>query len=309
MSSSTVIQKKSPLNRKLNSTDRVLIAGWFSYPDRKATFGDVAAMDVICSWLDERSIPYDVAGNALNRVRGVDLHTVDPANYSFFVFVCGPWVFNRELLARFQHCVKIGINLSIEREGNGGFDYFFPRDRPGEQYPDLVFSASSATVPVVGIVLVHPQRIYGDRQRHHIVEKLVNELVSSGEIAPVYLDTLLDNNPGNLLYQSQFESVLKRTDVVISTRLHGMVYSLKNGIPVIAIDPVYGGAKIKAQAKAIDWPMVLAAEYLTLQGLKEAINHCLKNDITEKMKSSRELARIQNGEVKDRFLEIFRGDI
>jgi len=36
--------------------------GWFSWPDRKATFGDVQAMEVVTKWLLDEGFDYDVAG-------------------------------------------------------------------------------------------------------------------------------------------------------------------------------------------------------------------------------------------------------
>ena len=51
-------------------SERVLIAGWFSFPGKKATFGDVQAMEVLTNWLMHARIAFDVAGKDVN---GVDL--------------------------------------------------------------------------------------------------------------------------------------------------------------------------------------------------------------------------------------------
>jgi hypothetical protein len=45
---------------------KAIVAGWFSFQNRKATFGDVEAMRVVTSWLEEIKLPYDVAGNLQN---------------------------------------------------------------------------------------------------------------------------------------------------------------------------------------------------------------------------------------------------
>jgi len=45
--------------------------------------------------------------------------------------------------------------------------------------------------------------------------------------------------------------------VVVTTRLHGLVLGLKQGVPVLAVDPVAGGAKVAAQAAAWGWPVLL----------------------------------------------------
>jgi glycosyltransferase involved in cell wall biosynthesis/SAM-dependent methyltransferase len=64
-------------------------------------------------------------------------------------------------------------------------------------------------------------------------------------------------------------------DVVITTRLHGMVLALKNGVPVIAIDPEPGGAKIMRQAETIGWPFAYAADAVNDQLLQQAFEYCL----------------------------------
>ena len=63
-------------------------------------------------------------------------------------------------------------------------------------------------------------------------------------------------DPGQLL------SALERLDAVVTDRLHGLVLSLRVGVPPIAVDPVAGGAKVTAQARACDWPALLSAERL-----------------------------------------------
>ena len=140
---------------------RAIVAGWFSYADRKATFGDIKARDVVCEWLSDANIPFDVAGDQSYQIDGVDINKVSPKAYTIFIFVCGPWQLQKPILERFQHCMKIGVNLSITNEGNEGFDYLIPRDSPSARNPDIVFAAKTSLVPVMGIVLVHSQPMYG----------------------------------------------------------------------------------------------------------------------------------------------------
>jgi Polysaccharide pyruvyl transferase len=51
--------------------------------------------------------------------------------------------------------------------------------------------------------------------------------------------------------------VIARADVVVTTRLHGLVLALTQGMPVLAVDPVAGGAKVATQAAAWGWPVLL----------------------------------------------------
>jgi hypothetical protein len=110
---------------------RVLLAGWFSFPDSKATFGDVQAMEVVAEWLRQKEMPFDVAGAD---VQGVDITSVDPGCYNTLIFVCGPWGGRPAILSRFGHCRMIGIDLSLSAAPHG-FDRVFPRDPLGNGIP------------------------------------------------------------------------------------------------------------------------------------------------------------------------------
>jgi polysaccharide pyruvyl transferase WcaK-like protein len=67
-------------------------------------------------------------------------------------------------------------------------------------------------------------------------------------------------------------------DLVITTRLHGLVLALKNGVPAIAIDPIPRGFKIEGQAHTVGWPVVLPVDGLTNERLEEAFDCCLTAD-------------------------------
>lgn len=56
--------------------------------------------------------------------------------------------------------------------------------------------------------------------------------------------------------------MLSRLDLVVTDRLHGMVLALRAGLPALAVDPVEGGAKVTAQARACGWPALVSAERL-----------------------------------------------
>ena len=61
----------------------------------------------------------------------------------------------------------------------------------------------------------------------------------------------------------------------MTTRLHGLVLALKNGVPVVAIDPEAGGAKLARQAKTIGWPVCFIADELDSRALEDALDYCL----------------------------------
>src|SRR4030095_1797218 len=103
----------------------------------------------------------------------------------------------------------------------------------------------------------------------------IDRLVASGGMVPVNIDTRLDLNSTGLRNAAEVESQLARMDVVITTRLHGMVLALKNGVPVVAIDPQTSGGKILRQAETIGWPLVLREDTLSDEALVRAFEYCL----------------------------------
>jgi polysaccharide pyruvyl transferase WcaK-like protein len=109
--------------------------------------------------------------------------------------------------------------------------------------------------------------------------KLANEaiarLLAARAAAVVEIDTRLDANSTALRTPAAIESLIARVDLLVTTRLHGLVFALKNSVPVIAIDPMGDGAKILRQAGTIGWPMAFAADKLNEQELLLAFDYCL----------------------------------
>lgn len=281
---------------------RAICAGWFSFEGRKATFGDVQAMEVVRPWLEELDCPYDIAGHPQNRVDGVDIHRIDPKEYSIFIFVCGPWGGGGcgSLLQRFSHCLKIGVDLSI-RNSSHGFDLIFPREFGSTQAPDLAFDAKSNEVDVVGVALVHPQPAFGDRQRHAEVQMAVDRYFKSSGAARIQLDTLLHENTAGIDGVAQLEAMIRRVDVVITSRLHGLVYSLKNGVPAVAIDPIAGGAKVTSQASALSWPILLEGDGIDSRKIALAIQHAKTLEAKRLIEASQQTAQRGIEQIKKSF--------
>jgi hypothetical protein len=287
---------------------KTLVAGWFSFEQMGATAGDLFARDLVCEWLEHAGHSYDVA-IAPPFHGGVNWRSVDPGIYSNVVFVCGPfgngWPIT-EFLPRFAGCRLIGINLSMLESLDkwNPFDLLFERDSSVTSRPDISFLSRQAKVPVVGVVLVPPQKEYGEKAKHQVTNDAIQRLVDSREMSTVKIDTRLDENSTDLRSPSEVESLIARMDVVLTTRLHGTVLALKNGIPVIAIDPIAGGAKISRQAETMDWPVVFTAESLEDKELQKAFDYCLTEDARVKAGEcyKRAVRRVQ--EIRDEFISV-----
>lgn len=292
---------------------KVLVTGWFSFEQMGATAGDLLARDVACEWLTEAGYGYDVALAAPFR-GGLDWRKVEPRDYSHLLFVCGPFHYCEpltELFGRFPHCTLVGLNLSMLaplREGSHPFHVLFERDSSEATRPDVVFAASQPKVPVVGLVLVHPQKEYKDRGRHKQVNQAFRRLIDSREMAVVPIDTRLDENGTGLRTPGEIESLIARMDVVLTTRLHGTVFAIKNGVPAVVVDAIAGGAKVLAHARTIGWPAVFVADEFDDDDLQRAYAYCLTDEARQKARECRENALAQVERLHREFVERFRHD-
>jgi hypothetical protein len=259
---------------------KVLVAGWFSFDEMGATAGDLLARDVVCRWLDEGRVPYTVA-TAPPFGGGVDWRFVDAPEYSHVVFVCGPfgngWPLT-DFLPRFAHCRLVGVDVSMLQplEEWNPFHLLLERDSSRTARPDLAFLSERPHVPVVGLVRAHPQEEYHERSAHEAADELLQALVASREVSTVLIDTRLDRNATELRTAAEVESLIARVDVVLTTRLHGLVLALKNGVPAVAVDPIRGGAKIRRQAETLGWPYAYVVDEATPARLEEAFESCLR---------------------------------
>ncbi|MDB5024451.1 MAG: hypothetical protein JWP78_2206 [Mucilaginibacter sp.] len=260
---------------------QILVAGWFSFKGMGATAGDLISREIVCSWLREAGLPFDVAlAGPCPPETGVDWREIDAGKYNHVVFVCGPfgngWPLT-EFLSAFSNAKLIGVNLSLLQSLDtwNPFHLLFERDSSVASHPDISFQGKPSEIPVVGVILVHKQKEYGKRALHETAEAVINRFLCNTEAAVVYIDTAIPNNKGQLRTPAEVEALIKKMDLVITTRLHGTVLTLKNGVPVIPIDPIAGGAKITQQVKTIGWPVLFNAESLNISSLSKAYQFCL----------------------------------
>ncbi len=285
---------------------KTLVMGWFSFELYGATAGDLMAKDVVCEWLGAAGHHHDVAF-APPFEGGVDWRAVDPSAYTHLLFVCGPFGENevsREFLDRFAHCHKIGVNLSMLQslEEWNPFDLLLARDSSAGAHPDISLLCDQPQVPVVGLLLVHPQKEYKERGRHQQANEAIHRLIDANEMAVVEIDTRLDENTTALRTAAEVESLIARMDAVLTTRLHGIALAIKNGIPALAIDAILGGAKVTRQAESIGWPIHFAVETVNDQELQDALDYCLTEEARTDARKCAAGARNQLRSLREEFL-------
>lgn len=128
----------------------------------------------------------------------------------------------------------------------------------------------------MGVAFTHGQGEYGARRRHEVVAGATAAWLTGKDCARLPVDTRLAIDDWRMCATpAQFDAVLARLDIMVTDRLHGLVLALRAGVPVLAVDPVAGGAKVTAQGRACDWPAVVSAERVSPAELDTWWSWCL----------------------------------
>lgn len=276
---------------------RALLVGHLS------TVGDVEVLRQIERRLDALGMDYDVSPYTDARLTvdrsWLDKHRLDPRRYTHLIVICGPFtpqmaVQHDSIFGRFQHCVHIGVNLTmVERlQDFNPFEVLLERDSDRTARADLSFLETPEPMPVVGLCLASPQREYGARRRGDLAAERLRRLIRDAGVAFIELDTSVpaETNRVGLSSGAEFEAICRRLDAMLTTRLHGMVLALKNGTPTLAIDPVAGGDKVTRQAQELGWPEVFDAEAASDDDLAAALVRCLSPEARERAARIRDAA-------------------
>ena len=282
---------------------RVLVAGWFSFDEVIATVGDELGADVVAGWLSEQGVEHDVAW-APYLERGVHWRDVDPDDYTHLVFVSGPLADRpllRELVQAFAGAQRWAVNVSVvEEPARRLFDRVWERDAAGLARPDLAVQGTGPDVPVLAVAFTPAQGEYGERSQADRVRGAIEEWLADRGLPWFELDMDLYAKP-HPRRPTQVEALVRRADVVVSMRLHALVLGLKHGRPVIACDPIAGGAKVTSQAAALDWPIVVPAEEITPAALDAALERCLSGASAGRVRTAAELGRAGNARARTWF--------
>ena len=262
---------------------RVLLAGWFSFLHGEATAGDLLALEAVQAALETAELDYDIAWSPVFRPGSLRIEDARPERYTHLVFACGPLHGEQFTLlhTRFAALRRIAVGVSVidwSDPACAGFDLVLPRDG-GTAPPERDLASAvplPRPLPVAGVALAAGQGEYGARRRHEQVNEALGAWMGGKECAPVVLETRLDTADWRLCSTpAAFLALVSRLDIVVTTRLHGLVLALRAGVPVLAVDPVHRGGKVAAQAAAWNWPVVTASQAADDGRLDELWDWCL----------------------------------
>jgi polysaccharide pyruvyl transferase WcaK-like protein len=128
-------------------------------------------------------------------------------------------------------------------------------------------------------------------------------------MAVIEIDTRLDENRHGLSTPGEVEALIASTDVVITTRVHGLVMALRNSIPALVIDPIAGGAKVRRQADAVGWPIAFNADQISDPVLGEALDRCLSEELRSQAARCGSRARERVAAVREEFVATLRDQV
>ncbi|MGW2846094.1 polysaccharide pyruvyl transferase family protein [Streptomyces sp. NPDC001274] len=264
-------------------TGRVLVTGWFSFPDGEVTAGDALAQRTVSRALDHLGVGHDTAWSPVFAPGELSLESALPGRYEQVLFVCGP-VHGEQVAGlhqRYAACRRLAVGVSVVDPGSPavtGFHRVLPREAPGRgSLPDLATAAGVGPGrPLAGVALTMGQGEYGARRRHTEAGEAVLRWLARKDCARVEADTRLARDDWRLCRSAdQYLSLVGKLDVMVTNRLHGLVLSLRMGVPVLALDPVRGGAKVTAQADVLGWPALLACDDISDRALDDWWEWCL----------------------------------
>jgi hypothetical protein len=261
---------------------RRLLVGWFGSFSGHGTIGDLRSLEAVVSHLVGRghevlhatADPLNITG-----ATRVDWTQISADSYDAVIFVCGPILRHhpetRSFFARFSGVELVGLGVSLLPEDHPNhlnpFNTVFARQGMAEIFGDVAVSAPlpagrpqrkrSGQEPVIGLALRGDQHEYGAelclwREAAQLFEALTDLLGRYGLRIVEIENHLLRSQ----LTPNEIEQRYAECDLVLTTRFHGAITSLRQQVPFIALDQIRGGAKVLPLLKAFDWKAVFGVD-------------------------------------------------
>lgn len=290
---------------------KALIVGHFS------TFGDLECLHIVEERLKAYAIKWEIFAfekdvRKFNENWIADFNKVIPDQYNYFILCCGPY--SEEMLLRkgiklsdFRHCQRISFNTSMINEINkwSPFQCLIERDsNQNVRVESAILYDKFKSNDYITTCFVDNQSEHNSNQYHSYIKSTVENHLNIKNVTYIEVDTQYPffNNKGGLKNLNQFMALTSNSKLLITNRLHGTIFGLLSGVPVISIDGIEGGGKLSKQCKKLGWP-VLLGEKLNDKNLSKAIKWCLDETTIQRaqdvVRQNREIA-IKNVELLDK---------
>lgn len=309
---------RSLLARRTVSVEPTVIVWWGIVP-WGATLGDLRAVEHLSAALQKQGVSHSIISHPdygfPGHVPVSDLSTIR-RTIETMVFVCGPIVSSGKLKMFFlehRRARKFAAGVSVldnHASMAGKFDRIIARDGMLPSYFDLAITETTAPLdrapnrpPRIGLCLRGKQRDYGQgAARFELAEQLLRKTAEDLGGTVVEIDTVIRS--GNTA--DQIEEQIRSIDLMLTTRLHGSLFSLAFGKPVIAVDQVNGTAKVKRVLDRLDWPFVFSTDSVTQEEITAAARSMVASWPAEQVRFSQRRAAQLSAEAVAATVEMMR---
>lgn len=295
--------KQEAISKTSMSYRRVLITWYGSFGH--GTIGDLHSMKSVATYL--HAIGHQISHATdldveISGCRRIDWRTADPDSFDCVVFVCGPiirqHIQSNKLFTRFSSSRMAGVGVSIFSPDDPNyynpFNTVFARQGGTKDYGDVAIVAPMPLTTErltrkhnlrIGIILRGKQVEYGvDRCLWAQTEALVLKSAwaairnAEGEIKVI-------NN--HLVHSKQspdeIEQRYAECDLILTSRFHGAIESLRFGVPFIAIDQIKGGAKVMMLLSNLGWKYTYNIDDINLESIAKVMSSLINDPIREQM--------------------------
>jgi hypothetical protein len=250
------------------------------------TIGDQWAVDSLSRELARRGHQHAVLSSPelglMHHTQVADIFALRDEIFSI-AFVCGPLTDHRALrdfLAIHPRSTTVAAGVSVLENHvamTRRFRTIVARDGTHDDTFDLALTdivapprALTATRPRVGLSLRGRQAEYGGGRvsQWEKCRDLFISLAQRHQFEIVEIDTRLGPKRRAEDILADFTSV----DAVLTTRLHGALFSLAAGRPVIAIDQVPGSAKLQSVVTRTGWRGLYTADHVSGDQLDQMVD-------------------------------------
>ncbi|MCI5073598.1 capsular polysaccharide synthesis protein [Oricola sp.] len=255
-----------------------ILLTWFGTLEKHGTIGDLLAVQSVAARLRAQGVKFKhSSATSPAGILGehVGWHEIDPSSVDILLFVCGPIIDGHpivtEVIRRFPNALKVGVGVSLFPPDHESFvdpfDVVLAREGRSTRYEDVAVIAPSEPVDGpsgdrgtlrVGVSLSRPQSEFGaelcdtDQVRKCIDTALAKLRMAYG-VDVVEIEHRLSESD---LCPAQYDSIYADCDLVLTSRFHGAMMAMRNAVPFIALDQIYGGAKLISLLGDRDWPHV-----------------------------------------------------
>jgi hypothetical protein len=189
------------------------------------------------------------------------------------ILVCGPLAEHprlRQLIERYRSASKIAVGVSVlanHLEFAACFDEILARDGTPDAAFDLAparFVNTSMTIDPardqpIALCFVGKQAEYG-AGRSSVHKEAQDRLMRSAKRTGLPMRAVSTVLSGRRNGERKIMAGFQGSQMVATTRLHGSLYALLTGRPVVALDQIPGGAKVWDVLGRIGWPLVFRAD-------------------------------------------------